>query len=79
MCYKTVWPQDTLEDRYPFSHHLDTGNKDKTSLLLHIQIWVNIHQATVISQPVGYIVKNSKQILSFEVLQKDVSFQNCDN
>jgi hypothetical protein len=67
MCYKTAWPQDMLEDQYPFSHHLGTGNKDKTSLLLHIQIPVNIHQATVISHVVGYILENSKLILRFEV------------
>ena len=67
MCCKTAWPWDTLEDRYPFSHHLGTGNKDKRNLLSYIEIQVNIHQATVISHLVGYILENSKLILRFEV------------
>ena len=66
MCCKTAWPRDRLEDQYPFSHHLGTDNKDKTSLLLHIQIWVNNHQATVISHQVGYTLENSKEILRFK-------------
>jgi len=67
MCCKTAWPRDMLEDRYPFSHHLGTDNKDETSLFLHTEIWVNIHQSTVISHLVGYTLENSKRILRFEV------------
>jgi len=62
MCFKTAWPRYMLEDQCPLSHHLGTDNEDKTSLLLHIQIWVNIHI------PPGRIHSgNSKDILRFKV------------